>query len=203
MFGQFLSCFDLFGSRKSELRPLEVKQTAPPVCGKFLWLPVRIGLSSPLCSSHLLDKTCRFTATRVSCAMFPLRLLALIFVSSATVDPSPEEEKEKEDDDEEKSRYDLVFMRGDLLEVPRTLFTHFGIYLGGGRWVWRCALIGQEVKMLKILEYFLFCHVASFWCVTSFWPSEIFFSIPHFRLTFLSFYNFLYFLDLSFFIIYF
>ncbi|XP_061566066.1 lecithin retinol acyltransferase-like [Cololabis saira] len=23
--------------------------------------------------------------------------------------------------------------RGDLLEVPRTLFTHFGIYLGGGR----------------------------------------------------------------------
>ncbi|XP_005810804.1 lecithin retinol acyltransferase-like [Xiphophorus maculatus] len=65
--------------------------------------------------------------------MFPLRLLALIFVSSATVDPSPEEEKEKQDDDEEKSRYDLVFMRGDLLEVPRTLFTHFGIYLGGGR----------------------------------------------------------------------
>ncbi|XP_027893196.1 lecithin retinol acyltransferase b, tandem duplicate 2 [Xiphophorus couchianus] len=65
--------------------------------------------------------------------MFPLRLLALIFVSSATVDPSPEEEKEKQDDEEEKSRYDLVFMRGDLLEVPRTLFTHFGIYLGGGR----------------------------------------------------------------------
>ncbi|XP_032438160.1 lecithin retinol acyltransferase b, tandem duplicate 2 [Xiphophorus hellerii] len=65
--------------------------------------------------------------------MFPLRLLSLIFVSSATVDPSPEEEEEKEDNEEEKSRYDLVFMRGDLLEVPRTLFTHFGIYLGGGR----------------------------------------------------------------------
>lgn len=25
------------------------------------------------------------------------------------------------------------FLRGDLLEVPRTLFTHFGIYLGDGR----------------------------------------------------------------------
>ncbi|XP_054912225.1 lecithin retinol acyltransferase-like [Poeciliopsis prolifica] len=65
--------------------------------------------------------------------MFPLRLLALIFVSSATADPSPEEKKKDDDDDDEKDRYDLVFMRGDLLEVPRTLFTHFGIYLGGGR----------------------------------------------------------------------
>ncbi|XP_054876246.1 lecithin retinol acyltransferase-like [Poeciliopsis prolifica] len=66
--------------------------------------------------------------------MFPLRLLALIFVSSATADPSPEEKKkDDDDDDDEKDRYDLVFMRGDLLEVPRTLFTHFGIYLGGGR----------------------------------------------------------------------
>ncbi|XP_051925109.1 lecithin retinol acyltransferase-like [Hippocampus zosterae] len=26
-----------------------------------------------------------------------------------------------------------VYRRGDLLEVPRTLFTHFGIYLGDGR----------------------------------------------------------------------
>ncbi|XP_054863533.1 lecithin retinol acyltransferase-like isoform X4 [Amphiprion ocellaris] len=26
-----------------------------------------------------------------------------------------------------------MFRRGDLLEVPRTLFTHFGIYLGGDR----------------------------------------------------------------------
>ncbi|XP_014891993.1 lecithin retinol acyltransferase-like [Poecilia latipinna] len=61
--------------------------------------------------------------------MFPLRLLALIFVSSATADPSPEEKEEEE----KKNRYDLMFRRGDLLEVPRTLFTHFGIYLGGGR----------------------------------------------------------------------
>ncbi|XP_014832293.1 PREDICTED: lecithin retinol acyltransferase-like [Poecilia mexicana] len=65
--------------------------------------------------------------------MFPLRLLALIFVSSATADPSPEEKEEEEDDEEKKNRYDLMFRRGDLLEVSRTLFTHFGIYLGGGR----------------------------------------------------------------------
>ncbi|XP_017294378.1 lecithin retinol acyltransferase family protein [Kryptolebias marmoratus] len=35
---------------------------------------------------------------------------------------------------EEDSKYELSqFKRGDLLEVPRTLFTHFGIYLGDGR----------------------------------------------------------------------
>ncbi|KAF5906279.1 putative RNA-binding protein 46, partial [Clarias magur] len=41
------------------------------------------------------------------------------------------------DEDEKKPKagtYDLsVFKRGDLLEVPRTLFTHFGIYLGNNR----------------------------------------------------------------------
>ncbi|KAM9857225.1 lecithin retinol acyltransferase [Aulostomus maculatus] len=35
---------------------------------------------------------------------------------------------------EENSKYDLsLYKRGDLLEVPRTLFTHFGIYLGDNR----------------------------------------------------------------------
>ncbi|XP_015246301.1 lecithin retinol acyltransferase family protein [Cyprinodon tularosa] len=35
---------------------------------------------------------------------------------------------------EEDSKYDLsLYKRGDLLEVPRTLFTHFGIYLGNNR----------------------------------------------------------------------
>lgn len=35
---------------------------------------------------------------------------------------------------EEDSKYDLsLYERGDLLEVPRTLFTHFGIYLGNNR----------------------------------------------------------------------
>ncbi|XP_038162018.1 lecithin retinol acyltransferase-like [Cyprinodon tularosa] len=63
--------------------------------------------------------------------MFPPHLLALIFISSATAQPPPEEEEEEEK--KEKDRYDLMFSRGDLLEVPRTLFTHFGIYLGGGR----------------------------------------------------------------------
>ncbi|XP_061739349.1 lecithin retinol acyltransferase family protein [Nerophis ophidion] len=35
---------------------------------------------------------------------------------------------------EDSSKYDLsLYKRGDLLEVPRTLFTHFGIYLGDNR----------------------------------------------------------------------
>ncbi|XP_037546216.1 lecithin retinol acyltransferase a [Nematolebias whitei] len=35
---------------------------------------------------------------------------------------------------EEDSKYELSqYKRGDLLEVPRTLFTHFGIYLGNNR----------------------------------------------------------------------
>lgn len=35
---------------------------------------------------------------------------------------------------EKESKYDLsLYRRGDLLEVPRTLFTHFGIYLGDNR----------------------------------------------------------------------
>ncbi|XP_026180578.1 lecithin retinol acyltransferase-like [Mastacembelus armatus] len=72
--------------------------------------------------------------------MFPLQLLALLFILT----PTRAEEEEEEEEDEEvdasrrrgkttRSKYDLVFSRGDLLEVPRTLFTHFGIYLGGGR----------------------------------------------------------------------
>ncbi|XP_029913526.1 lecithin retinol acyltransferase [Myripristis murdjan] len=52
--------------------------------------------------------------------MFPFQLLNLFFVAS----------KDKEED----SKYDLSrYKRGDLLEVPRTLFTHFGIYLGDNR----------------------------------------------------------------------
>ncbi|XP_056156717.1 lecithin retinol acyltransferase b, tandem duplicate 2 [Lampris incognitus] len=70
--------------------------------------------------------------------MFPLRLIALLFI---TVQENDQEEKEwpREKDREKnsknggESKYDLRFQRGDLLEVPRTLFTHFGIYLGGGR----------------------------------------------------------------------
>ncbi|XP_070778414.1 lecithin retinol acyltransferase [Enoplosus armatus] len=35
---------------------------------------------------------------------------------------------------EQDSKHDLsLYKRGDLLEVPRTLFTHFGIYLGDNR----------------------------------------------------------------------
>lgn len=37
-------------------------------------------------------------------------------------------------DEEGDLKYDLsLYKRGDLLEVPRTLFTHFGIYLGDNR----------------------------------------------------------------------
>ncbi|KAK2817247.1 hypothetical protein Q5P01_025438 [Channa striata] len=51
--------------------------------------------------------------------MFLCQLLNFFFVAS-----------KKEDD----SKYDLsLYKRGDLLEVPRTLFTHFGIYLGDNR----------------------------------------------------------------------
>lgn len=51
--------------------------------------------------------------------MFLYQLLSLFYVAS-----------EKEED----SKYDLsLYKRGDLLEVPRTLFTHFGIYLGDNR----------------------------------------------------------------------
>ncbi|KAM9425409.1 lecithin retinol acyltransferase-like [Pholidichthys leucotaenia] len=63
--------------------------------------------------------------------MLPLELLALILVSAATREKEKEEETEEEK--EKERRHDLVYRRGDLLEVARTLFTHFGIYLGGGR----------------------------------------------------------------------
>ncbi|XP_076001577.1 lecithin retinol acyltransferase [Genypterus blacodes] len=52
--------------------------------------------------------------------MFPYQLLSIFFVASKVK--------------EEESDYDLsLYKRGDLLEVPRTLFTHFGIYLGDNR----------------------------------------------------------------------
>ncbi|XP_023147572.1 lecithin retinol acyltransferase family protein [Amphiprion ocellaris] len=51
--------------------------------------------------------------------MFLYQLLSFFFASSKK---------------EEESSYDLsLYKRGDLLEVPRTLFTHFGIYLGDNR----------------------------------------------------------------------
>ncbi|XP_047444219.1 lecithin retinol acyltransferase b, tandem duplicate 2 [Mugil cephalus] len=66
--------------------------------------------------------------------MFPLELLALIFIAASTpLEEKKKKKKKKEEEEVVESKYDLVFRRGDLLEVPRTLFTHFGIYLGGGR----------------------------------------------------------------------
>lgn len=57
--------------------------------------------------------------------MFLLRFLSSFFTALIT------------DEDKKKLKvdpYDIsTFKRGDLLEVPRTLFTHFGIYLGNDR----------------------------------------------------------------------
>lgn len=56
--------------------------------------------------------------------MFLYQLLSFFFVAS-------KKEEEEQDGD---LKYDLsLYKRGDLLEVPRTLFTHFGIYLGDDR----------------------------------------------------------------------
>ncbi|XP_019718241.1 lecithin retinol acyltransferase [Hippocampus comes] len=56
--------------------------------------------------------------------MFLYQLLSFFFATS----------KKEEEEEERGSGYDLSqYKRGDLLEVPRTLFTHFGIYLGDGR----------------------------------------------------------------------
>ena len=55
--------------------------------------------------------------------MFPLQLLNLFFTASTL------EDKNLQSPDPDPD----LFKRGDLLEVPRTMFTHFGIYLGDGR----------------------------------------------------------------------
>ncbi|XP_068569868.1 lecithin retinol acyltransferase b, tandem duplicate 2 [Cebidichthys violaceus] len=69
------------------------------------------------------------------------QLLALLFISTQRPDPRdgkrPREEEDGRTDGrkERKDRKDMKpsLRRGDLLQVPRTLFTHFGIYLGGDR----------------------------------------------------------------------
>ncbi|XP_036373294.1 lecithin retinol acyltransferase-like [Megalops cyprinoides] len=54
--------------------------------------------------------------------MFPFQLLNLLFIAT------------KGEEEEKKPKYDIsIYKPGDLLEVPRTLFTHFGIYLGDNR----------------------------------------------------------------------
>ncbi|XDV14642.1 hypothetical protein PO909_014860 [Leuciscus waleckii] len=58
--------------------------------------------------------------------MFPLQFLSLFNIAVATIF----EEKKKQ----QVVQHDFsIYKRGDLLEVPRTLFTHFGIYLGNNR----------------------------------------------------------------------
>ncbi|XP_072513307.1 lecithin retinol acyltransferase b, tandem duplicate 2 [Salminus brasiliensis] len=59
--------------------------------------------------------------------MFLLQFLSCFFIA-LTTDEKDEKKKPK------AGKYDIsLFKRGDLLEVPRTLFTHFGIYLGNNR----------------------------------------------------------------------
>ncbi|TRY84904.1 hypothetical protein DNTS_002024 [Danionella cerebrum] len=58
--------------------------------------------------------------------MFPLHFFSLLFIA---VHAEFDGKKKKK-----QIQYDLSkYKRGDLLEVPRTLFTHFGIYLGNNR----------------------------------------------------------------------
>uniref|UniRef100_A0A673GKD6 LRAT domain-containing protein n=1 Tax=Sinocyclocheilus rhinocerous TaxID=307959 RepID=A0A673GKD6_9TELE len=58
--------------------------------------------------------------------MIALRLLNFFFITSTLEDEYEE--------DRRKKTYDVsLYKRGDLLEVSRTLFKHFGIYLGEGR----------------------------------------------------------------------
>uniref|UniRef100_A0A3B1JGE7 Lecithin retinol acyltransferase b, tandem duplicate 2 n=1 Tax=Astyanax mexicanus TaxID=7994 RepID=A0A3B1JGE7_ASTMX len=64
----------------------------------------------------------------------PSRMVLLQFLScffiGLTTDENEKNGKKKTKDE----KYDIsLFKRGDLLEVPRTLFTHFGIYLGNNR----------------------------------------------------------------------
>lgn len=72
--------------------------------------------------------------------MFPLQLLALVFIATASRDDGKDKKRtdgqeEGRTDGQEGGRTDRkqTLRRGDLLVVPRTLFTHFGIYLGGDR----------------------------------------------------------------------
>lgn len=72
--------------------------------------------------------------------MFPLQLLALIFISTARRQDEVEDERRQGEEEaggqaggRTDRKYELALRRGDLLVVSRTLFTHFGIYLGGGR----------------------------------------------------------------------
>lgn len=58
--------------------------------------------------------------------MFPLQFLYNFFYIAVVTDFEEKKKKAVQNDIS-------VYKRGDLLEVPRTLFTHFGIYLGNNR----------------------------------------------------------------------
>lgn len=87
--------------------------------------------------------------------MSPLQLLALIFISTGRREDEEDVKdwrRQGEEEAEEKLR------RGDLLVVPRTLFTHFGIYLGRGRsvliYLLLLSLLPLRSLLLPFLNYF-------------------------------------------------
>lgn len=55
------------------------------------------------------------------------RLFLLAHIKLSILRPPPARERRERDEPPQR------LQRGDLLEVPRTLFTHFGIYLGDNR----------------------------------------------------------------------
>lgn len=61
--------------------------------------------------------------------------LSVFFLTMTTTTQQEQVQKEEVTIKEKKPRkYNIsLYKRGDLLEVPRTMFTHFGIYLGNDR----------------------------------------------------------------------
>ncbi|KAM6909577.1 lecithin retinol acyltransferase-like [Xenentodon cancila] len=55
------------------------------------------------------------------------RLFLLAHIKLSILQPPPARDRREREEPPQR------FQRGDLLEVPRTLFTHFGIYLGDNR----------------------------------------------------------------------
>ncbi|XP_058235927.1 lecithin retinol acyltransferase b, tandem duplicate 2 [Hemibagrus wyckioides] len=89
-------------------------------------------IPTPLLSLCVEDKTfLRLSGTQLlSQTMFLLRFLSSFFTALISDKKNEKKDKKKLNTD----TYDISgFQRGDLLEVPRTLFTHFGIYLGNNR----------------------------------------------------------------------
>uniref|UniRef100_A0A3Q3G8B3 Lecithin retinol acyltransferase b, tandem duplicate 1 n=1 Tax=Kryptolebias marmoratus TaxID=37003 RepID=A0A3Q3G8B3_KRYMA len=96
-----------------------------------------VSLSLPADQTPLLPSDSSQTDSDPSSAMLDTltflleRLFLLAHIKLSSLLPPPARDTA---DPQPPPRFDSVrFQRGDLLEVPRTLFTHFGIYLGENR----------------------------------------------------------------------